>query len=98
MTAAEAADPAVPSRGSVPAPAPAPHGPRHRGAPSGPWSGTRHRRFRIRDAQADIRRQTVRYRLRQVEDLFGDKLRDPDRRFELEIALRARQMLRRKRP
>jgi DNA-binding PucR family transcriptional regulator len=42
--------------------------------------------------------QTVRYRLRQVDDLFGDQLRDPDRRFELEIALRARQMLRRKRP
>ena len=43
--------------------------------------------------------QTVRYRLRQVEDqvedLFGDQLRDPDRRFELEIALRARHMLRR---
>jgi len=42
--------------------------------------------------------QTVRYRLRQVDDLFGDQIRDPDRRFELEIALRARQMLRRKRP
>jgi len=39
--------------------------------------------------------QTVRYRLRQVEDLFGDQLRDPGRRFELEIALRARHMLRR---
>jgi hypothetical protein len=32
-------------------------------------------------------RGTVRYRLRQVEDLFGDQLRDPDRRFELEIGL-----------
>jgi hypothetical protein len=42
--------------------------------------------------------QTVRYRLRQVDDLFGDQLRDPDRRFELEIALRARQMLGRKHP
>ncbi len=39
--------------------------------------------------------QTVRYRLRQVEELFGDQLRDPDRRFDLEIALRARYMLRR---
>lgn len=37
--------------------------------------------------------QTVRYRLRQVDDLFGDQLRDPDRRFELEIALRAQRML-----
>ncbi len=27
--------------------------------------------------------------------LFGDQLRDPDRRFDLEIALRARHMLRR---
>jgi hypothetical protein len=39
--------------------------------------------------------QTVRYRLRQADDLFGDQLRDPDRRFELEIALRARQLLQR---
>jgi hypothetical protein len=42
--------------------------------------------------------QTVRYRLRQVDELFGDQLRDPDRRFELEIALRARQMLKKTRP
>jgi hypothetical protein len=42
--------------------------------------------------------QTVRYRLRQVDELFGDQLRDPDRRFELEIALRARQMLKKARP
>ena len=42
--------------------------------------------------------QTVRYRLRQVDDLFGEQLRDPDRRFELEIALRARQMLRHAQP
>ncbi|MBA9001791.1 helix-turn-helix domain-containing protein [Thermomonospora cellulosilytica] len=34
--------------------------------------------------------QTVRYRLRQLEDLFGDQLLDPDLRFELEIVLRAR--------
>jgi DNA-binding PucR family transcriptional regulator len=45
--------------------------------------------------QVHVHPQTVRYRLRQVEDLFGDQLRDPDRRFELEIALRARHMLRR---
>ncbi|WP_336210835.1 helix-turn-helix domain-containing protein [Nonomuraea sp. LPB2021202275-12-8] len=35
--------------------------------------------------------QTVRYRLRQLEELYGDQLADPDIRFELEIALRARQ-------
>jgi PucR C-terminal helix-turn-helix domain len=38
--------------------------------------------------------QTVRYRLRQLDELFGDTLRDPNLRFELEIALRARALLR----
>lgn len=37
--------------------------------------------------------QTVRYRLRQLEDLFGDAMRDPHARFELELALRARTLL-----
>jgi DNA-binding CsgD family transcriptional regulator len=37
--------------------------------------------------------QTVRYRLRQLEDLFGDQLLDPDQRFDLEIVLRARYLL-----
>src|SRR5262249_17931190 len=37
--------------------------------------------------------QTVRYRLRQLEDLFGDQLLDPDLRFDLEIVLRARDQL-----
>jgi PucR C-terminal helix-turn-helix domain len=37
--------------------------------------------------------QTVRYRLRQLNELFGDQLRDPDARFELEIALRSRRLL-----
>lgn len=37
--------------------------------------------------------QTVRYRLRQLEDLFGDHLLDPDLRFDLEIVLRARYLL-----
>jgi DNA-binding PucR family transcriptional regulator len=46
--------------------------------------------------QVHVHPQTVRYRLRQADDLFGDQLRDPDRRFELEIALRARQMLQRR--
>jgi hypothetical protein len=41
--------------------------------------------------------QTVRYRLRQADELFGDQLRDPDARFELEIALRVRQMRNRER-
>ncbi len=34
--------------------------------------------------------QTVRYRLRQITELFGDQLRDPDCRFELQLALRIR--------
>jgi DNA-binding PucR family transcriptional regulator len=33
--------------------------------------------------------QTVRYRLGQLRDLFGDDLDDPERRFELSLALRA---------
>jgi DNA-binding PucR family transcriptional regulator len=41
-------------------------------------------------ARLHVHPQTVRYRLRQLEELFGDQLADPDIRFELEIALRAR--------
>ncbi|MGH3311976.1 MAG: PucR family transcriptional regulator [Streptomyces sp.] len=37
--------------------------------------------------------QTVRYRLRQIEKLFGSALRDPRTRFELEMTLRGRRML-----
>jgi hypothetical protein len=36
-----------------------------------------------------IHPQTVRYRLRQLEKLFGDALHDPDTRLELILALRA---------
>ncbi len=50
------------------------------------------------DANAAARRlhvhpQTIRYRLRQVSDLFGDALGDPDTRFQLLLALRARLLL-----
>lgn len=38
--------------------------------------------------------QTVRYRLRQAYQLFGDQLGDPDSRFELQLALRAARGLR----
>jgi hypothetical protein len=34
--------------------------------------------------------QTVRYRLRQLRELLGDALDDPEARFELSVALRAR--------
>ena len=40
-------------------------------------------------ARLRVHPQTVRYRMRQVESLFGDQLRCPDARFELEVALRA---------
>ncbi|MCP3013678.1 helix-turn-helix domain-containing protein [Nocardiopsis dassonvillei] len=40
-----------------------------------------------------IHPQTVRYRLRQLEELFGERLREPGERFELELALRARRLL-----
>ncbi len=33
--------------------------------------------------------QTVRYRMRQLRELFGDALEDPDARFELQAAVRA---------
>ncbi|MBB1245982.1 helix-turn-helix domain-containing protein [Streptomyces durbertensis] len=37
--------------------------------------------------------QTVRYRLRQIEKLFGSALRDPRTRFELEMTLRSRRLM-----
>jgi hypothetical protein len=43
--------------------------------------------------QLHVHPQTVRYRLRQIQELFGDQLRDPDTRFELQVALRARRLL-----
>jgi hypothetical protein len=38
--------------------------------------------------------QTVRYRLRQLTELFGDRLSDPDARFTLQVALRVRRLSR----
>jgi len=40
-----------------------------------------------------IHPQTVRYRLRRLQQLFGEQLADSESRFELEIALRARALL-----
>jgi hypothetical protein len=37
--------------------------------------------------------QTVRYRLRHLEELFGDALSEPEMRYELELALRGRALL-----
>jgi hypothetical protein len=36
--------------------------------------------------------QTVRYRLRQIRELWGDEVDNPDRRFELELVLRAQRL------
>jgi hypothetical protein len=43
-------------------------------------------------AQLNVHPQTVRYRLRQLETTFGERLRDPRLRFELELVLRAREV------
>jgi DNA-binding PucR family transcriptional regulator len=40
-----------------------------------------------------IHPQTVRYRLHQLEALFGSRLNDPDDRFQMEISLRATMLL-----
>jgi hypothetical protein len=39
--------------------------------------------------QLGVHPQTVRYRLKQLRELFGGRLEDPDARFELSLALRA---------
>jgi PucR C-terminal helix-turn-helix domain len=41
-------------------------------------------------AALDVHPQTVRYRVRQLRDLFGERLDDPEARFELALALRVR--------
>ena len=41
-------------------------------------------------AELAVHPQTVRYRLRRLRELYGVALEDPDRRFELEVALRGR--------
>jgi DNA-binding PucR family transcriptional regulator len=38
----------------------------------------------------DVHPQTARYRLARLRELLGEALDDPDARFELELALRAR--------
>ncbi len=43
-------------------------------------------------ARLGVHPQTVRYRLRQIRELWGAAIDDPDRRFELELVLRARRL------
>jgi PucR-like helix-turn-helix protein len=49
---------------------------------------------RLAAGQLHVHPQTVRYRLRQIHELFGPVLAQPGARFDLEVALRARQLLR----
>jgi hypothetical protein len=56
----------------------------------------------VHDANAAAARlfvhpQTIRYRVRRLEQLFGDRLQDPDTRLDLELALRARRLITRAR-
>jgi hypothetical protein len=44
------------------------------------------------EAGVSLHPQTVRYRLARLRELFGTRLDDPDARFELELALRARRL------
>ena len=44
--------------------------------------------------ELDVHPQTVRYRLKQLRELFGERLEDPEARFELSLALRAAEGLR----
>ncbi|WP_091679309.1 helix-turn-helix domain-containing protein [Amycolatopsis marina] len=40
----------------------------------------------------NVHPQTIRYRMHQLEELFGDRLHDPEARLEMEIALRAERL------
>ncbi|MFD6985621.1 helix-turn-helix domain-containing protein, partial [Streptomyces sp. NPDC059956] len=43
-------------------------------------------------ARIGVHPQTVRYRMRQLRELWGDALDDHDQRFALELVLRARKL------
>jgi hypothetical protein len=60
----------------------------------GPWLETRGTAAEIAD-MLHVHPQTVRYRIRQFEQTFGDRLKDPDARFGLELALRVMRLKRR---
>ena len=54
----------------------------------GAWLRTRGSAAEIAE-QLNVHPQTVRYRMRQLEKTFGERLDDPDERFALELVLRA---------
>lgn len=45
-------------------------------------------------ARLAVHPQTVRYRMRQLDELFGDRLHDPTAQFEMQLALRAQNLRR----
>jgi DNA-binding PucR family transcriptional regulator len=53
------------------------------------WLALRGERSKVAEA-LHVHPQTVRYRVRQLRELFGPDLDNPDVRFELELVLRAR--------
>jgi len=60
----------------------------------GPWLEQRGTAAEIA-ALLHVHPQTVRYRIRQIERAFGDRLASPDARFSLELSLRLLRLLRR---
>ncbi|MFC5751914.1 PucR family transcriptional regulator [Actinomadura rugatobispora] len=44
-------------------------------------------------ARLHVHAQTVRYRMRRLQELFGDEMNDPDWKFEMEIVLRTKLLL-----
>jgi hypothetical protein len=55
------------------------------------WLAARGSAARIAE-QLNVHPQTVRYRMRQVEQALGEQLDDPDSRFAMELVLRARRL------
>ncbi|WP_329125816.1 helix-turn-helix domain-containing protein [Streptomyces sp. NBC_01465] len=61
------------------------------------WLATRGTAAQIGE-HLSVHAQTVRYRMRALEDIFGEQLSDPDRRFATELVLRATELEERRRP
>jgi hypothetical protein len=57
------------------------------------WLGTGGRAPEM-GARLYVHAQTVRYRMRQLRDLYGDQMDDPSWKFEMEIILRRKRLLR----
>ncbi|MFF3935393.1 PucR family transcriptional regulator [Streptomyces phaeofaciens] len=57
------------------------------------WLGSGHNASEVAVRLA-VHPQTVRYRMRQLDDLFGAQLQDPVARFEMQVALRALELRR----